>query len=212
MKYSLRFVWYVLRIVIVGLAAFAVLVATFFIAMDSSNVYVIVTDGMKARVTAALVPSQASSADISNYFTDHFTKTQPAVDTAKYTTYAITGIKYKLDVESLWCNPWANTANVTVVESIPEMTYTPAQDVPEGKESPEPPRWPRIRYKINCVKRDDAWRIDSIEKIETLTPEPTPTPEPSKYITASPLPTTAAPTSSPLSDETAAPSPAPSAT
>lgn len=211
MKYTLRFVWYVLRIVIVTAAAFAILVVAFFIAMDSANVYVIVTDGMKARATQALLPGQTQTVELKDFFTDSFLQRQPAIDTSKYVSFALTAIDYKLDVESLWCKPWQNTATVTVVESIPKMTYTEPSDVQEGKEKPVLPQWQRARYKIFCVRRNDAWRIDSIEKVEDLLPEPTPTPEPTTYITASPLPTTAAPSASVTASAGTSPTPTPAA-
>jgi hypothetical protein len=207
MKYSLRFVWYVLKFVIIALSAFAILAAVFFIAMDSADVYVIVTDGMKARATQALVPGQSVDL-LPKYFTDNFQKTQPSIDTTPYSNFAITGIRYKLDVESLWCNPWTNKATVTVVESIPEISYNVPLDTPEGAKSPVPPQWQRARYKLTCVRSGDIWRIDKMEKLENLPPEPTPTPEPSAYITASPLPTATA-SSTPGVQPTASTQPTP---
>lgn len=207
MKYSLRFVWYILRIVIVAASAFAILAAAFFIAMDSANVFVIVTDGMKARATSALLPSQ--STDLARFFTDSFLKNQPPVDTSKYAAFTITGIDYKLNVESLWCRPWQNTATVTVVESIPEMYYDIPMNAEEGKDIPVPPPWQRARYKIQCVRTADAWRIDKIELVKALAPEPTPTPEPTGYVTASPQPTASA---SPAASVEAGSSESPSAT
>jgi hypothetical protein len=193
MKYSLRFVWYVLRIVIIAASAFAILVVAFFIAMDSANVYVIVTDGMKARATAALMPGQG--VDVSKYFTQGYLDKQSTMDNSGYATFVITDFDYRISVESLWCNPWKSTATVTVVESIPDFTFTGSVQESEDKASAEPPAWPRARYKIYCIRENDVWRIDSLEKVESLPPEPTLSPEPSSYITASPLPTSTLPPS-----------------
>lgn len=208
MKYTLRFVWYILKIIIIALSAFAALAAVFYIAMDSANVYVIVTDGMKARVTSALVPSQ--STDITRYFSSEFLS-QNALDTTKYSGFSITSIKYDLAVESVWCNPWKNTATVTVVESIPEMAYDEPADLPEGEKAPVPPQWQRARYKLTCIKRNDAWRIDRIDLVKALPPAPTPTPEPTGYITASPLPTPS-PSPAPIATPDETPAESPSAT
>ncbi len=187
MKYSLRFVWYILKIVIIALSAFALLAAAFYIAMDSANVYVIVTDGMKARVTSALVPQDAT--DLSGFFTEEFLANN-IIDTSRYSDFTITGIDYDLTVESLWCNPWKNTATVTVVESVKDINYELPTDTPEGVEPAKPPQWQRARYKITCLKINDAWRMDKVDLAKALPPAPTPSPEPSSYITASPVPTT----------------------
>lgn len=209
MKYSLRFVWYVLRIVIVIASVFALLVIAFFVAMDTANVYVIVTDGMKARATDVLQPNQG--VDLTKYFTDNIKSNGSTVDRSPYANFVITDFKYDLSVESLWCNPWKNTATVTVVESIPNMTYASSASDADAANSPKPPQWQRARYKITCVKRDGVWRIDTVDKMENLLPEPTASPVPSTYITASPLPTST-PTMSPTPQVTASPTPSPSPT
>jgi hypothetical protein len=188
MKFTLRFVWYVLRIVILAASAFAILVVAFFVAKDSANVYVIVTDGMKARASSILMPNQESS--LSKYFTSGFIKSQ--TKNSDYADFLISDFTYKLSVESLWCNPWKKIASVTVVESIPSIisSSTSADTSTDStKKAPVPPQWPRARYTVNCIRVADYWRIDSITKVESLQPEPTPSPEPSTYITASPVPT-----------------------
>jgi hypothetical protein len=189
MKYSLRFVWYVLKIIIIAASAFAILVVAFVMAMDSANVYVIVNDGMKAQASAELMPGQG--ADASKYFTQAYLDRQTSMDSSEYAAFVITDFNYKLDVESLWCNPWKNTATVTVVESVSSITFAGSAGETEDKTEPQPPAWPRAKYKIICLRVNDMWRIDSLEKIESLNPEPTASPEPSSYITASPPPTIA---------------------
>jgi hypothetical protein len=209
MKYALRFVWYVLRIVIVAASAFAILIAAFFVAMDSANVYVIVTDGMKAHASSVLIPD--NTVDLTNYFTDNYISSKAKnTDSSQYDDYVISDFDYKLNVESLWCNPWKNTATVTVVESIPKMVYTSANadtdtDSDTTKKQDAGPKWQRARYKVSCIRIDDVWRINSIEKLEDLQAEPTPTPEPSSYITASPLPSSTASSTSTSSSSTPMP-------
>jgi hypothetical protein len=207
MKYTMRFVWYVLKIAVIAISAFGILAVAFFVAMDSANVFVIVSDGMKARAEGMLVSS--ASPDLTTYFSAKFLQSQPSAKPAGYEEFTITSIKYKLSVESLWCNPWKNTATVTAVESIPDMAYSSTQaDATDtaDKKPAEPPKWQRARYKIGCVRVGKAWRIDSIEKIENLEAEPTSSPEPSSYITASPLPT-----ASPSPTPSVSPGPSPSA-
>lgn len=197
MKFTLRFVWFVLRTVIIAVSAFALLLVAFFIAMDSANVYVVVSDGMKARAANVLTPGEA--ADLTKYFSVGYLNSHLEADRAQYAEYKITDFQYNLSVESLWCNPWGDTATVTVVESIPDFTYTEARIEIEATATPAPPpQWQRARYKITCRREDDAWRIDRVDKLKDLPSEPTASPEPSVYISASPVPTaTPTPPSSP---------------
>jgi hypothetical protein len=189
MKYSLRLVWYVLRIILIAASAFAMLAVAFFVAMDSANVFVVVTDGMKAKATAVLMPGQG--ADLGKFFTERYLAGDPTQDRSRYADFVIKDFDYRISVESLWCNPWKDTATVTVVESIPTIFYsgTAAATEDGGKPSAEPPQWPRAKYRILCVRQNDVWRIDGVELVQSLPPEPTPSPEPSVYITASPVPT-----------------------
>jgi hypothetical protein len=210
MKYPLRLVWYVLRIVILAISAFAILIVAFFIAMDSANVYVIVTDGMKANATNVLMPTQGS--DLAKYFSKSYMSTNPAIDRSQYANFVITDFDYKISVESLWCNPWKNTATVTVVESIPSIVVTGVVDVTDEKAGLEPPQWPRARYRLSCIRENGVWRIDSVEKLESLPQEPTPSPEPSAYITASPLPATPLPGVTPSTVQSTSQSASPAAT
>lgn len=190
MKYSLRLVWYVVKICAIALAAFAVLAVTFFVAMDSANVYVVVTDGMKARAAAVLTPSV--DGDLSKYFAQSYLKNETP-DTTAYSQYVITDFNYKMTVESLWCKPWENTATVTVVENIPDFRFTASNSATDATdtdaEKVTPPTWPKTRYQIQCRKVDGAWRMTDIKQMETLLPDPTRTPQPSTYVTATPLPT-----------------------
>ena len=187
MKYSLRLVWYIVKICAIAIAAFAVLAVTFFVAMDSANVYVIVTDGMKARATAVLKPS--TDTDLTKYFAQSYLKDE-TLDTAAYSEYVISDFNYKLTIESLWCKPWENTATVTVVENIPDFRYAASNAATDpDAETVADPTWPKARYQIQCRKVDGSWRMTDIKQLETLLPDPTRTPQPSIYVTATPLPT-----------------------
>lgn len=186
MKYSLRLVWYIVKIGVIAVAAFSILAVTFFVAMDSANVYVVVTDGMKAHAAAILTPS--SDDDLTKYFDQSYLKSE-TLDTSAYSSFVITDFNYKLTVESLWCKPWENTATVTVVEDIPEFRFTANNTADAESQDVTQPTWPKARYQIQCRKIDGAWRMTDVKQIEALLPDPTRTPEPSSYITATPLPT-----------------------
>ncbi|MDD4796453.1 MAG: hypothetical protein PHO66_01630 [Eubacteriales bacterium] len=203
-KYYLRFSWYVLRKVLLVLALFAALLAAFFIAMDTANVYVVVTDGLKARADAILV--QQDDQQLSTYFDTAFLDADMQLKAQTYQAYTISDFIYHLDVESLWCQPWKGVAKVTVVESIPDMDAQ-MKNADEGEPDQEVvvPAWTRGRYVLTCYKQNNRWLIRTMELVGVLEPEPTPSPEP----TDTPRPTgltPAAPT--PAAPTPAAPTPA----
>ena len=202
MKYALRMIWYAVKVAIIAVSAFAILAVAFFVAMDSANVYIIVTDGMQAKAKSVLLKD--TEADLTKYFSQSYLDGAAAELTPQESEYyTITNVDYKIKVESLWCQPWKNTATATVVESIPEIDYDVNEELTEEEmDALQPPTWPRARYTLSIQKEDDSWRITSVQKVETLPPEPTPTPEPSEFITASP------PSSSPTASATASPTPA----
>ncbi len=186
MKYTLRLVWYIAKVAGIAVSVFAILVVTFFVAMDSANVYVIVTDGMKARAGSVLTPGE--DIDLSKYFAQSYLKNE-APDTTAYSDFIISDFNYKLTVESLWCKPWEDTAMVTVVESIPDFKYTSSNGDDAESDVIISPQWPKTRYQLTCRQVDGAWRIFEVKQLETLLPDPTRTPEPTYFITATPLPT-----------------------
>lgn len=176
-KYYLRFTWYVVRKVLLVLLLFAALLATFFIAMDTANVYVVVTDGLKARADAILM--QENTDELSSYFETAFLDSDLQLQDQTYQNYNVSDFIYHLDVESLWCQPWKGVAKVTVVESIPEIDGG-IKNVAEGEmqEDTALPAWTRGRYVLTCYKQDNRWLVSSMELVAVLEPEPTPSPDP----------------------------------
>ena len=187
MKYALRFVWYIVKIAAIASAVFAVLIVGFFVAMDSANVYVIVTDGMKARASSILIP--VDDANLTKYFSAAYLKQQQSAVKIDLSDFVISNFNYKITVESLWCKPWENVATVTVLESIPEFNYIMSDVfVVTDKYNLPKPQWPKIRYLINCRRVDGVWRIYNVSIVDRLRPDPTMTPRPTFYIVATPVP------------------------
>lgn len=195
-KYTIRFSWYVIRNILLALLIFGGALATFFIAMDSANVYVIATDGMKARAENIL---QGEENDLTPFFTRKFLDADMGLRNQEYNNFAISDFVYHLSVESLWCQPWSGVANVTLVESIPQIygalrdTENAGQETSRAAETPIPP-WTRARYRLSFNKTEGGWQVSSMELLGVLEPEPTPSPDPAVTPTPEPTPEQAAPT------------------
>ena len=98
------------------------LVCGFFMAMNVSNIYVVLNDGMEKRVDVILTRQQAE--ELNKYFHADFLIQDNALEGALngesvYSNYNITGFDYSLTIEKLWAWPWDSYANCTVVERVP---------------------------------------------------------------------------------------------
>ena len=185
----LRLLWFILKVTVVIVLVISLAIFAFFIARDSANVYVIITDGMKERADVLL--QQEEFDELYKYYSQSYINHDASIKKEEYQGYLIRDYDYKLQVESLWCRPFQDSADVVVVESVTNIDgERPAQE--DGQESIPPPEWPRRRYRVTCVQQENAWLIDSIEVIESLPPAATPTEQPE--ITPLPEGVTPAPT------------------
>ncbi|MDD3242336.1 MAG: hypothetical protein PHD32_01275 [Eubacteriales bacterium] len=196
-KYVLRFSWYLGWKLLAVLLIFAAMFAAFFIAMDSANVYVVVTDGLKERASAVL--HDEGTGGLTSYFDTAYLAGDTQLNGQTYRKYNVTDFIYHLKVESLWCQPWAGVARITVVESIPEINGTlkeKSNDERSGESTQAVlPAWTRGRYVLTCRKENDRWLVTEMELTAVLEPEPTPSPDPADATatpSAAPSPTASA--------------------
>jgi len=194
MQISLRFVWFVLKYVLLGVLVFSLVWAGFFIAMDSTNAYVIASDGLKQR--ADVILGEEPSADLEDFFTTSFLASDPMLQNTPYSEYTIYSYTYNVTLKSIWCRPWQNTATLVFEEYIPYINGTRTTDQTDAQGNPviqEAPAWPHTKYEVHCIKNSAGqWHVDSMEILEELEPVYTPTDEPNitPFLTPTPLPTT----------------------
>jgi len=163
--YLLRFLWYIIKYLIIFLFASAVMIVGFVVAKDTANVYIIVTEGMEARAGTILNLTQLSELD--KYFIEDYASGDFELATNKYDDFFIRDFEYKLKVESLWANPWENSAYVKAVETVPEIDGEyPVEN--EDEIALEMPEWQSSRYVITLIKIDDAWYINQVVKMESV--------------------------------------------
>lgn len=161
----LKFFWYIIKNVIIGLFIAAVLIAGFFVARDTANVYIIATEGMEVRAGNIMNINQLS--EIDKYFVENYAASDFELATNKYDEFFIRDFDYKLKVESLWANPWEDTAYVKAVEIVPDIDG----EYPVENDDEVPlvlPEWQSSRYAISLVKINDAWYIQQVVKLEDV--------------------------------------------
>lgn len=195
--YALRFAWAVVKLLGLALLTVGLLVMAFLIAMDSANVYVIATDGLKAR--AGVLLNQEDVSTLTDYCTAGFLAGDEMLAGKPYGGASISGFTYHISVKSLWCRPWDGWATLEIVESIPEIEGKWGAD---SQRTDELPAWQRTRYRVICMKQNGRWYISGMEVVELMEPESTPTPEPVVTPSPTPVPTpTPRPTSTPAGTE-----------
>lgn len=166
--YLLKLLWYFIKYLIIILLVAAIMIVGFFVAKDTANVYIIVSEGMEMRASTILNLSQIEALD--DYCIESCIIYDTELGTSKYDEFFIRDFEYKLKIESLWANPWEDIAYVKAVESVPDIDGEyPVED--EEEEPLELPKWQSARYSITLIRVENAWYISQIAKIEDVADE-----------------------------------------
>ena len=156
------------RLLIVTLVV-SIVVCAFYMCMNSANIYIVLTDGLEARVRTILTASGAET--LGDYFHADFLSNDDALEgafdgTSVYTAYNITGYDYDLKIEKLWAWPWDQYATCTVVERVSNIKGTVKSDA-QGA-SATIPSWQGGRYDITVVRQDGQWKINGMQQTAVL--------------------------------------------
>lgn len=173
-----RFIWYLasrLLLVIVLLGLFTV---TFYYAMNATNVYIVLKDGMAKRAQVIMMGENPD--ELNKFFQSSFLQRDEnllvALDgQSPYRCYTIRGIDHRLELTWMWGWPWESTVRAEFTERIPRIdgrvnrayADTAKQLFGEGYESP--PKWQAGRYAATLVKENNRWHIKSISLKRALT-------------------------------------------
>lgn len=150
-----RFIWYLagrLLLITVLLGLFTV---TFYYAMNASNIYIVLKDGMAKR--AQVIMMGESPSDLTKFFQGSYLQRDEnlllAIDgRSPYSYYTIRGIDHRLEMTWMWCWPWESTARVEFIETIPRIDgrvngdYAEAARALYGEGYESPPKWQGGRY------------------------------------------------------------------
>ena len=170
MRYFRRFIWFFGTRLLIAVLAAGLMLMAFYLAMNASNMYVIIKDGLAKR--AQTVMMGAPDADLQDYFTVSFLDSDAALRTARQGAspyqlyYDITGFDHRIALRSVWCWPWDLTASVVMEEKIPAID---GRLNSAGREwmsalglTASPPEWSAGRYRVTMVQENGHWKIHSM--------------------------------------------------
>lgn len=157
----------------------ALLIISFYLAMNTANIWVLIDDGLSARASVVLMGEDAS--DLTKYFKQEFISQDPVLkvgtsDTSPYRDYEIRGFDHRVRMVSVWSWPWENVGRAEVVESIPAIDGTIRASrrdaaLAEGGEARlSPPAWTTSRYRVTLTRTAGRWMISNLQLIEQMEP------------------------------------------
>ena len=155
----------------------ALLIISFYLAMNTANIWVLIDDGLTARASVVLMGTDSS--DLSKYFKQEFINQDPVLqvglsDTSPYKDYEIRGFDHRVRMVSVWSWPLENVARAEIIESIPAIDGTIRASRREaaldagGEERLSPPAWATSRYRVTLTRTAGRWMISNLQLIEQM--------------------------------------------
>ena len=177
MKYLRRIVWYAVSRLFLVCTVLGLTVVVFYYAMNVTNIYVVLKDGMARRAQTVMMMEDGSQ--LKKYFSPAFIDRDPALQTvgaksSPYAAYNIRGIDHRLEIGFLWVWPWRDEVNVDVTERIPRIDGRAKGSTAEalvqagGSAALYPPKWQGARYRAKLRKENDSWHIVSLTLQQVL--------------------------------------------
>ncbi len=155
----------------------ALLIIAFYLAMNTTNIWVLIDDGLSAR--AAVVMMDENPSELSKYFRQEFINQDPVLqvglsDSSPYKDYEIRGFDHRVRMVSVWSWPWENVARAEIIESIPAIDGTIRSSRREaalaagGEARLSPPDWATSRYRVTLTRTAGRWMISNLQLIEQI--------------------------------------------
>ncbi|NLT98425.1 MAG: hypothetical protein GXW96_09805 [Christensenellaceae bacterium] len=180
----LRFLWYLFSRILIWAVAAALVVLSFFAAMDYMNVQILVKDGLQLRAKVIIQGDDPTA--LSKVFSRNFLEQDALLSSNVYRSYSIKNIDYSAKVDFQLIMPWHNAVELNVTEEIKRIDGTLAGGAEKSSTPSEtPPPWQNAVYRVRLVRYEDNWRIVSMTQVEAL-PSPTPSPTPKPTPTTTP--------------------------
>ena len=166
-----RLIWYLASRLFVMVLVLGLCIVTFYYAMNATNIYIVLKDGMAKR--AQIIMMNDTDTDLQSYFLASYMQRDENLQNAlagksPYQYYTIRGIDHRLSMEWMWAWPWGKTARVEFSESIPRIdgrlngNYTQMAQNLYGEGYENPPAWPAMEYIATMVKKDNRWYVQSV--------------------------------------------------
>ena len=155
----------------------ALLIIAFYLAMNTANIWVLISDGLDAR--AGVVLMGEGEEELTKYFRQEFLSQDPVLqvalsDTSPYRDYDIRGYDHRVKMISVWSWPWETVARAEIIESIPAidgaiLSFKREAALAEGgEERLSPPKWATARYRVTLVRSAGKWMISNLQLLEQI--------------------------------------------
>lgn len=172
-----RFIWYLAGRLLLVTVVLGLCTVTFYYAMNASNIYIVLKDGMAKRAQVIMMGEKAD--ELTKFFQGSYLQMDEnlrlAIDgRSPYVYYTVRGIDHRLEMKWMWCWPWENTARVEFTEAVPRIdgrvnsADAAAAQALYGDGYESPPRWPAGRYAATLVKENNQWHIRSLSLLEAM--------------------------------------------
>lgn len=183
LKYIRRLLWFTASRLLILTFCAALVMLMFYMALNTANIYILVSDGMQAR--ASMILTRESKTDLRDYFREEFLAEDEALTVAlsensPWLDYAISDYEYELSMQWMWTWPWEDTATATITEKVEDISGKVVAEsqslVNAGVISSSPPAWQAGEYAVTLYRTEGRWRIAGLKQTRVLV-EPTPQPE-----------------------------------
>ena len=158
----------------------SLLIISFYLAMNTANIWVLIDDGLGARASVVLMDGDET--ELAKYFRQEFIGQDPVLqvgrsDVSPYQDYEIRGFDHRVRMVSVWSWPWEDVARAEIIESIPAIDGTIKSSRREaaiaagGEARLSPPTWATSRYRVTLTRTGGRWMISNLQLIEQITEE-----------------------------------------
>ena len=106
MKTILRLLFFWIKVIAVVLLIVAVAGCSFFVAMDITNLMILVKDGMTMRANVAFAPEDYDADELTKFFTAEYLVADDLLNNDLYDQYEIEDYDYDTSIDRIWCWPW----------------------------------------------------------------------------------------------------------
>lgn len=155
----------------------AIFIIAFYLAMNFTNMYILLTDGMQARASVVLMQEDAS--ELTKFFRRSFLENDEVLrigmsESSPYANYDIRGFDHRVSLEWAWSWPWEDIARADFVESVPridgKIKASKREAVVEamGEGAASPPDWSSSRYRATLTRTAGQWKISNLQLLETI--------------------------------------------
>lgn len=170
MDYLIRFLFCLFKSALAIAIVLALCVGGFVMAMNVSNIYILMSDGMAMRTSVVLGLSDPE--ELPKFFSESCIQSDAIYQDTTYVDYDMDSFESEVTLLSMHTLPWEDTATATLLQEVPSVVgYLPiSKQTPEQLADPNKipaPGWESGSYALELQKVEDQWKIVSIQQLET---------------------------------------------